>query len=307
MVKRYVFSLSVLLLLCFDTSAAEKRRLLYSSESVSPKLREIVKLIRNPKSDKINYDRLSHTTGFFVRLARRVKILTPKNKLLDTCNQNKTDAFLGGQPFVFLTRPESFYGRSLLEIYADIGYEAEDIIKWQLNEEMVAIVFRYPDNVSPAQGLTDGNLPREWDNKIYIPSWENMFSLFHRLSENAGIYSDKNETSVERIFFSSETEKAFVLNYPAEAKRRIKNLFYYEIKARGGDDWRYRKLLEEKLSAFEHFRGDGRTQNEILDREGKEPRFPEFVGPNKKVRDLPEVAIIHLGKLIIKDTYVKDR
>jgi hypothetical protein len=308
MVKRYIFSLLVLLLLCFDVSAAEKRKLLYSSESLSPKLREIVKVIRNLKSARIDYDRLSHTTDFFVRLAARADVLT-KDKHLCNSNQCRGDALLGARPFVFLTTPESIYGRSLTEIYADIGYEAEDIIERQRNKDVVAIVFRYENAVSLAQDVTGGNLPPEWKTKVYIPYWDNMFSLFSRLAEDAAIEpGSTGEFAPEKIFFRSEAEKSFVLGYPAEAQRqRIKNLFYYEIKARGGDDWRYRKLLEDKLSAFEHFRGDGWTENEIFNREERKRRFPEFVGPNKKIRDLPEVAIIDLGKLIIRDTYVKDR
>jgi hypothetical protein len=75
------------------------------------------------------------------------------------------------------------------------------------------------------------------------------------------------------------------------------------LKAAGGSDWKYRKLLEQKLSIFEHFRGNGYTQNEVRDPEGVESGLIEFVGANWKIKDFPEVAIIHLGKLTIKDTY----
>jgi hypothetical protein len=77
------------------------------------------------------------------------------------------------------------------------------------------------------------------------------------------------------------------------------------LHATGGPLWRYRKLLEDKLSLFEHFRGDGRTENELLDSRDAEAKgqLYEVVGPNMKLSDLPEVVIIHLGKLIIEDCY----
>ena len=57
--------------------------------------------------------------------------------------------------------------------------------------------------------------------------------------------------------------------------------------------------MEDKLSVFEHFQGNGRTQNEIFDPENQQLGLVEFVGSNRQIKDLPEVAIIHLGKLII--------
>ncbi len=97
----------------------------------------------------------------------------------------------------------------------------------------------------------------------------------------------------------------FVLGFPERGKERIKKASYTELKAIGGADWVYRSLLESKLSVFEHFRGNGRTHNEVLDPEGVQPEagLIEFVGPNRKLKDLPEVAIIHLGRLNIEDTY----
>lgn len=75
------------------------------------------------------------------------------------------------------------------------------------------------------------------------------------------------------------------------------------LEATGGSDWEYRKLLESKLSVFEHFRGNGRTQNEILDPDAKQKGLVEVVAPNMKLNQLQEVAIIHLGKLVIEDCY----
>ena len=89
------------------------------------------------------------------------------------------------KPFVFLTTPESIFGRSLLEIYADIGYEAEDIIRFQRNEDMVAILFRYPDDITLSK-VADGNLDTDWPNRIYATTWDNILSLFTRLAQDKG-------------------------------------------------------------------------------------------------------------------------
>ena len=286
---------------------AQQRDLLYS-KSLSPKLQEIVAVIRNPQTSPIDYDKLNRTTEFFIRIAPREHILSPDKQLIAGNNSIQNDALLGTRPGIFLTSPESIYGRSLLEIYSEIGYEAEDIIRRQRNQDMVAIVFRYPDAISLALDVKEGNLPVGWENKVYIPYWENMFSLFYRLAENAVIEQDKKgEFAPEKIFFRSQAEKAFALCYSAGAKERIKRLSYGEIKAIGGADWVYRKLLEDKMSAFEHFRGNGRTQNEISDPDGQKLGLVEFLGPNRKIKDLSEVAVIHLGKLFIQDTYIKDK
>jgi len=54
-------------------------------------------------------------------------------------------------------------------------------------------------------------------------------------------------------------------------------------------------LLEQKLSIFEHFRGTGRTMDEIVDPQGfsKMSGVFEFVVPNSKLSALAEVAIIN--------------
>ncbi|MDQ3812664.1 MAG: hypothetical protein M3347_01780 [Armatimonadota bacterium] len=296
----------VVLWLGLGDAVAQERELLFS-KSLSPKLQESVGIIRNPRSEKIDEAKLTWTTDTFVRIAPRRNILTPANQLLDSANQGQNDAILGTRPYVFVTSPESIYGRSLLEIYEDIGYEAEDIIRWQRNQDMVAIVFRYPAEITLAQEIKDGRLPAEWDKRVYVPHWDNLFSLFYRLAERAVIEpGQKGEFAPAKTFFRSEAEKSFALTYGEGARARIKKLSYAEIKAVGGADWVYRKLLEDKLSAFEHFRGTGRTQNEVLEPNGEAPGLVEFVGPNRKIKDLPEVAIVHLGQLTIADPYSKD-
>jgi hypothetical protein len=147
-------------------------------------------------------------------------------------------------------------------------------------------------------------LPAAWQTKVYVPLWDNVFALFYNLAENASIEPlKKDQFAPPQLFLHSRAEKAFALKYSEGAKHRIKKFPYAEIKATGGADWVYRKLLEERLGIFEHFRGNGRTQNEVQDPQGEDSGLVEFVGPNRKLQDLPEVAIVHSGKLAINHTY----
>ena len=288
---------SLIAILGLGEVSAQERELLQRVQP-SDELNAICMQIRDVTRDKIPYNRLTRTTNYFVRIAPRKVILTESGDLRD-------EAILGTRPFVFLTTPGSIYGKSLLEIYEDIGYEAEDIIRWQRNEEMVAIVFRYPVGIS-LSGVLDGQLSQRWSDWVYVPTWDNMFVLFDRLAENATIDPQKRgEFAPERSFFRSGAEKMFVQGFPERGKERIKKTPYADLKALGGADWVYRSLLESKLSVFEHFRRNGRTHNEVLDPEGLEPEagLIEFVGPNRKIKDLPEVAIIYLGRLAIEDLF----
>jgi hypothetical protein len=260
--------------------AQEQKRTLLYPESVAGKLQEVTAKMLNDQTEMTPCLRLGRQTDYFVRIAPRRFVIGGDKKLLD-------GAMLGGKPFVFVTTAESVYGLSLFDIYVGIGYEAEDILRTP-PEEMVMIVFQYPKEIA-ASNVTNGLLPDDWDKKVYVPTWENMFSLFHRLSAVPGQMS--------------QAERDFVLNFPAEAKQRITKTAYAELKAAGGADWRYRNLLEQKLSVFEHFRGNGRTQNEVRDPDGIEAGLIESVGPNWKVKELPEVAVISLGNLVLNDRY----
>ena len=254
--------------------------------------------IRDVTRDKVPYNGLTRTTNYFVRIAPRKDILTESGDLRD-------EAILGTRPFVFLTTPESIYGKSLLEIYEDIGYEAEDIIRWQRDEDMVAIVFRYPVGIS-LSGVLDGQLSQRWSDWVYVPTWDNMFILFDRLTENATIEPQKRgEFAPERIFFRSGAEKMFVQGFPERGKERIKKTPYADLKALGVRIGCTAACWRANSAPSEHFRGNGRTHNEVLDPEGLEPEagLIEFVGPNRKIKDLPEVAIIYLGRLAIEDLF----
>ncbi len=286
-----------LLLLSTGTGLAKNREILFSA-SPSPELTALAEKIKNLDTPPIPDADLTRKSNYFVRIAPRKNILTDSNQLQD-------NAILGTRPFVFVTIPEGVYGKSLLDIYLDIGYEAEDIIHWQRDQEMVAIVFRFEDGIAVSDEQK-GQLPDDWTKFVYVPTWDNIFTLFNRVASNATIDPSKQgEFAPVNSFFRSEAEKASVLNFPETGKKHIKETSYANLKAEGGNAWAYRKLLENKLSVFEHFRGTGRTQNEIIDPDGTKTAngILEFVGPNRKIKELPEVVIVELGKLLVEDTF----
>jgi hypothetical protein len=264
-------------------------------------MQALAKTLQDPNSSKVPVPELPKPSRYFVRITERRFVLTPDNKLLPT-------AVLAGpaRTFAFLTTPEGFFGKSLLEIYGDIGYEAEDMIRFQRNADMVVMLFRYPDNVS-LSNVTNGNLGRDWRHGIYATTWDNVLSLFMRLVQDERSPQCKETRMPVTNICLAPNDRAFVQRFQSTAKQHLrkKTKSYAVLHATGGPLWRYRKLLEDKLSLFEHFRGDGRTENELLDSRDAELKgqLYEVVGPNMKLSDLPEVVIIHLGKLIIDDCY----
>ena len=262
-------------------------------------MRLLVQNISNLQHDQIPADKLPPASRYFVRIAPRNRVLTADNKILES-------AVLAApsKPFVFLTTPEGIFGKSLLEIYEDIGYEAESIIRDQPDQAMVAILFRYPDNIT-LSNVQNGNLDSDWSNRIYETTWDNMLSLFPQLvQDNQSGLCLKPENPATRICLP-KPDADFVLSFPAEGKLQVKTARYRSLQGIGGSDWKYRRLLEDTLSVFEHFRGDGRTENELLELRDK-PDTPaqlrEVVGPNMKVNRLAEVAVIDLGSMTIEGT-----
>lgn len=290
--------LSLLILAIDCQGAAAQDRQILATKDVSPPLKAMVDKIANLGTPTVSYADLKRTSPYFVRIA-------PRAVILDENNRVKDGAILGTRPFVFVTTPESIYGKSLLDIYLDIGYEAEDIIHWQRGVDMVALVFRFPDGVTISD-VTNGALPERWRSTVLIPTWDNIISLFNKLAAEAPITPDKKgEFAPDKLFFRSAAERDTALKLSPASRQRIVGTPYVALKAAGGPEWAYRDLLEKKLSAFEHFRGTGRTQNEVTDPSGTDPLtgLLEFVGPNQKVQDLPELAIVHLGALTMQDSY----
>ena len=286
---------------------AHDRALLYPKVLRSRQMQDLVKIIRNLHSDQVPLENLPSPSGYFVRIVPRRLVLTDNDEL------NEKYAVLGApsKPFIFLTTPESIFGKSLMEIYADIGYEAEDIIRNQRNEDMVAILFRYPDNIK-LSWVEDGNLESDWPNRIYATTWANIFSLFPRLVQDKDTEPCQPSPYPSTRICLAKEKVEFVLNFPegreecpTEGRYCVRKSGYRRLQALGGNNWKYRALLEDSLSVFEHFRGDGWTENELLERRDKPApaRLREVVAPNMKIAGLAEVAIIHLGRLTIEDGY----
>ncbi len=294
MKKIYIPYLAIffVLFITLGNALAQQRKVLYSNttQNPSPELQEIIEKLCNIRTSQIPYNKLPQQTKYFIRISERDYCVgfDPKTRSYTLQNAAK----LGTTPFVFITTPESIYGRSLLEIYQDIGYEAEEIISYQRGKDMVAIIFRYPNEYSFLEEK-DGKLPNNWNKHVYIPTWQNMFSLLTAFA------LDK-----ENLLSLDEETKNFIIKFSDEGKQKVQHWPYGKLKEFNTDDWRYRELLEKKMSAFKHFRGNGRTQNEVSDHEGtKGLGLPEFVGPDFSLSQLPEVVIIDLGQLIISDTY----
>jgi hypothetical protein len=296
MIKKYTRFLFFLIALSFGNLSAQERELLYSF-SLTDNLRSVVTNIQDINRAKVPYADLNPDSDYFARVIPRKYVLTENDEVQE-------NAVLGTKPFMFLTTPEGIYGKPLLEIYLDIGYALEDIRR-QRNQEMIVLVFRFPENIVSSD-IKNGYLPRAWDKKVYIPTWDNVFSVFHKLTQIGTIEPNKQGSyAPERLFFSGKAEKQFILKFPKRKKAKITTVPYATLKVRGGANWKYRELLEKKLSIFEHFQGNGRTPNALENSNNtqKSNGLLEFIGPNMKIKALPEFAIIHLGELIIEDTY----
>lgn len=280
--------LGLLALALTPASAAQARRIVYGGKNPpSARLKQIAEALADPKTAPAALETLPPAGAYFARLAQRKYILDEDGNI-------GGKAALHGRPIAFITTPEGLYGRSLLEIFTEIGYEAESILSHQLGKEMVAVVFRYPEGVAPSDAR-DGRLPADWENSVFVPTWENVFALFHRLA----LRDAAAGPSAPRALSLSDAELRFVLNFPEAGKGRVRFVPYGALKAAGGPDWSYRCLLESQLSVFEHFRGNGRTQNELIDPDGAQPArgLREYVGPNRRLSELPEVAVVELGWL----------
>ncbi len=169
---------------------------------------------------------------------------------------------------------------------------------------MVAVFFRYEDDMVRHPGR-DGNLSAaQWDRHFCVPTRDNIFPLFHRLAAKADV--DPEQTghfAPWRPIFQSETEKQFALNFPEAGKARIRQADYAALRETGRADWVYRKPLEDKLGLFEHFRGNGRTLNELKDPPGERPEtgLHESAGPNQTLVELSEIAVLSLGALRVTE------
>jgi hypothetical protein len=278
-------------------TAHPTRRLLYPPDAgqLKPPLAPFVEKLLSPNEKKVSPPP-PHPAD--VRIFLRV---VSKKYVLDGAKLRQ-NAWLGSRPFVFLTLPETLYGKTLAETFSDIGYSADEVLSAEVGEEKVALVFAYPEGITlhPHRG---GELPDSWERKVYVPTWDNLFALAERLVRAGRVEIDPmgQRFTPDRLRLRGERERHFVLGFPEAGKRRIKANGYAVLREIGGADWEYRALLERSLSAAEHFSGDGYIRP-TFGRRPLPPRgFPEFLGPNLPIEQTAALAVIYLGKLQITE------
>lgn len=276
---------------------APARKLLYPAEARDVPLALKTHVHRLLSADQVPIEpATAKAEGVYVRILSRPYAIED-GKL-------KPGGWLGSRPFVFLTVPEVAYGRDLLGVLAAIGYDLEDILDIEKGVEKVAVVFKFPDAVTPFDAK-DGVLPDAWPERVYPTTWPNLLSLVDRMA------ADKDRWVVTRpagdgfvptkLQLRSEKELSFLLGFPDEGKKRVTTTDYAALREVGGSDWAYRQLIERLLGASEHFRGDGRTKLTLAGRRKPRAGFPEFLGPNTELKDLPAVAVVSLGTLRIEE------
>jgi hypothetical protein len=211
----------------------------------------------------------------------------------------KEGAWLGPAPFVFVTVPDTLYGKSLLESLSDIGYSADEVLRRQLGDEKVAVVFA-PGDAGRLHAGRDGDLPADWPCHVYPATWDNLFGLVGRMASDRERYvavrKEGNAFEPRRLLLRSEEELGLLLNYPAAGKARLKSASYYALRDGGGADWVYRALLERTTGASEHYAGDGYAKPTFGKSKGQRG-FPEFLAPNSELKAVPRVVVIGLGAL----------
>lgn len=230
-----------------------------------------------------------------------LRVISKQYALAD--GKPKTGGWLGSRPFVFLTTPETAYGRDLLGVLAAIGYDLEDILDIEKGVEKVAVVFAYPEKVKPSD-VRDGALPDDWAERVHPATWDNLLSLAEKMTSDkprwVAVRPEGDTFMPTKLQLRSEREASFLLGFPDEGKKRVKTTDYAALREVGGSDWVYRQLIERLLGASEHFRGDGRTKLTLVGKRKPRLGFPEFVGPNSELKDLPAIAVVSLGTLRIE-------
>jgi len=280
-----------------DTTKSPTRKLLFPAQpkDVSPVLRLHVERLLAADQKPID-PADAKVSGVFLRIISR-KYAFNGDKLTPA-------GWLGSRPFTFLTVPETAYGRDLLGTLAAIGYGLEDILESEKGVEKVAVVFAYPEKVKVCD-VKDGALPEDWNQRVFASTWDNVFSLADRMATDKARWvftrPDADAFFPTKLQFRSERELSFLLGYPEEGKRRVKATEYAVLGEVGGADWTYRKLIERLLGASEHFRGDGRTRLTLAGRHKPRVGFPEFLGPNAELKDIPQLAVVSLGTLRVEE------
>lgn len=272
-----------------ETSALPftERAVLYQAASTAG-FKQVVERFVDPHAAMVPDPELE-PAGIYLRLTNRSYAIGEDGGLSD-------GAVLGCKPFVFMTVPQAGYGRSLYDIYADIGYDATEILG-QRGVAVVALLFRYEDAIALSP-VTDGNLEPQVRGHVYRPTWKNAFSLFARLAEE----EPPKGASPCMWLKLSDHERDLARYFLPDRLNRIAMMPYAMLRALGGPDWEYRQLLESKLGMNAHFLGTGITEN-TLSPADRRKGLPELVGPNRLIKDLAEAAVIDLGHLELVEVH----
>ncbi len=244
----------------------------------------IVQKIIDPQTEIVPDTDLTPSDYYF-RLTRRLFVF-------DRAGAFSAESHLGGSPYVFLTVPQVAYGRSLYGIYSDLGYDAESVLR-QRGARMAAFVFRYENGITLSD-KRNGDLDKSrYRSFVYVPTWKNAFSLFSLL---AGEVPDAGGDAFMSLRFDSESDQNLARFFPDGHQRQVAVLPYVVLRAAGGPNWQYRKLLESKMGMNAHFRGVGITENTLSPADSRKGAR-EFVGPNRKLKNLREYAVIDMGHM----------
>jgi hypothetical protein len=162
----------------------------------------------------------------------------------------------------------------------------------------VAVVFRYERGIGLHAGRA-GDLPKRWRSAVYVPTWDNLTALVDRLARSKGGHAVGEGAAAgrARLLFRSRGERMFVLGFPESGRRRVKATPYHALREVGGADWEYRAFLESRMGASQHFTGTGACKPTISAKSEAGAAFPEFLGPNRKLKCIRELAVISLGTL----------
>jgi hypothetical protein len=264
------------------------RRILYQTNA-TPELKSILGRLLQPSTEWIRDADMPGRSRFFLRL-------TEARFIVDGEGHLQPEARLDGNPFVFLTVPEAAYGRTLYQLYSDLGYSAESVLR-QRDVPMVALILRYPTEVRVPDPW-EGPSGKDWDSRVYQPTWETVFDLFARLA------SETRQGKYVRFPDLTAHERALAQFLPAARRQAVATLPYPLLRVAGGPDWEYRSLLEAHLSINAHFRGTGFTEKTLSPGDGR-LGLPEFVGPNMELGRLAEFAVVDLGYLEFEEAHRK--
>lgn len=258
------------------------------SGPLSAELAQLLENLRSPATPRLRDRSLPDPPQFFLRLSETRFWVSPEGRL-------RPEARLGGAPFVFLTAAEAGLGRSLFGLYADLGYGAESVLR-QRRVPMAAVVFRYPAEVRIPRPWQPPEGP-DWRQRVYQPTWDTVMELFAQLA------GDTDAQGAFREFPDLKpAERNLVRFLPARPRQQVATLPYELLRLTGGPDWEYRSLLETHLSVNPHFRGTGITQNTLSPDDGR-LGVPEFVGPNARLSELAEWAVLDLGHLEFEEVH----